>query len=163
MYFVDSSTMLNSSTVAFYCDDEFIRHAGLRTASRFGAVSARWMCKNGICVDLSADKFFGVYNIGSVWCFELCCRFLFVFTCFWWPSRAQVQKGEVESEFMELCLRIGQSEAKLLRPKQETLQLQVNPSCRKPIYWESKRTDKKLTSEIERPKSPIANQDWAWK
>ena len=38
----------------------------------------------------------------------------------------EVQKGELESEFLELCLRIGQSEAKLLRPKQEMLEAQVN-------------------------------------
>eukprot|EP00435_Cladocopium_sp_Y103_P048247 s1263_g14.t1 len=44
---------------------------------------------------------------------------------------SSVQKGELESEFMELCLRIGQLEAKLLRPKQETLELQVKKLCQK--------------------------------
>lgn len=42
------------------------------------------------------------------------------------PCGFEVQKGELESDFLELCLRIGQSEAKLLRPKQEMLEAQVN-------------------------------------
>ena len=38
---------------------------------------------------------------------------------------AEVQKGESESQSLELCLRIGQTEAKLLRSKEETLEVQV--------------------------------------
>eukprot|EP00434_Breviolum_minutum_P023642 symbB.v1.2.020853.t2/scaffold1711.1/size185425/16 len=41
----------------------------------------------------------------------------------------EVQKGELESDFLELCFRIGQSEAKLLRPKQEMLEAQVKKLC----------------------------------
>ena len=54
------------------------------------------------------------------------CRSIVQHTVLLFRVGLRCKKASWESDFLELCLRIGQSEAKLLRPKQEMLEAQVN-------------------------------------